>query len=130
MTANLRSYREVLRTGWGGTLTAAPDALREMLNLATGRLRLSGGKEAEFLRADTGDWTRTGLLVAFTARNPQVIPAAVAEGKPGPEHAGGSSRGPNMSADDSQRAPRQPALAEHPRTNIRLSVYSESGVGG
>lgn len=48
--------------GLGGTLTTAPDALREMLNLATGRLRLSGGKETEFLRADTSDWTRTGRL--------------------------------------------------------------------
>jgi hypothetical protein len=62
VTVNLSSYRTGLRTDWGGTVIAAPDGLREMLNLAKGRLRLPDGTEAEFLRPDTSDWVGTDRL--------------------------------------------------------------------
>ena len=62
VTVNLSSYRNGLRTDWGGTVTPAPDGLREMLNLAKARLRLPDGTEAEFLRPDTSDWVGTNRL--------------------------------------------------------------------
>lgn len=62
VTVSLSSYRTGLRTDWGGTVTAAPDDLRKMLNPAKGRLRLPDGTEAEFLRPDTSDWVGTDRL--------------------------------------------------------------------
>lgn len=64
VTANLSRYRDGLRTGWGGTLTPAPDSLQRVLNLTEGTLRLPDGQEAQFLRPDTSDWvTRKQLII-------------------------------------------------------------------
>lgn len=62
VTASLRSYRDGLRTGWEGALTAAPDDLREMANLDEGRLRFPDGREVEFLRPDRSDWAHFNQL--------------------------------------------------------------------
>jgi hypothetical protein len=62
VNANLKSGRDGLRTSWGGVLTPTSDGLRRLLNLTTGRLRLSDGAEAEFLRPDTSDWVASQQL--------------------------------------------------------------------
>jgi len=62
VSANLRRSHGGLLTGWGGTVTAAPDVLGEMANLDEGRLRFPDGKEAEFLRPDRSDWALTGRM--------------------------------------------------------------------
>jgi len=62
VTADLSIYHDGLRTGWNGTLTAAPDGLQEVANLAEGRLRFPDGQEAQFLRPDISDWVGTNQL--------------------------------------------------------------------
>ena len=62
VTAKLSSHRDGLRSRWGGTLTPASDALRQLANLTKGLLRLADGTEAEFLRPDTSDWVGTNQL--------------------------------------------------------------------
>jgi hypothetical protein len=62
VTANISSQRGGLRSGWGGTLTPASDALQQLANLTEGRVRLPDGTEAEFLRPDTSDWVHTKRL--------------------------------------------------------------------
>jgi hypothetical protein len=62
VTVSLTSYRDGLRTNWGGTLTPPPDGLQQLLNLTEGKLQLPDGTEAEFLRPDTSDWVSTKQL--------------------------------------------------------------------
>jgi hypothetical protein len=62
VNALLNSGRDGLRSAWGGVLTPTSDGLRRLLNLTTGRLRLSDGTEAEFLRPDTSDWVASQQL--------------------------------------------------------------------
>jgi hypothetical protein len=62
VTANLRTYRNGLRTSWNGTLTAKQEHLVEMANWDEGRLRVPDGKEAKFLRPDRSEWFSTGRM--------------------------------------------------------------------
>jgi hypothetical protein len=65
VTANLSSYRDGLRTAWRGALAPAPGDLQQLSNLTEGRLRLTDGTEADFLRSDTSDWVRTKRLTVI-----------------------------------------------------------------
>lgn len=62
VTVNLRSYRDGLRTAWGGTITPARADHKPLLALTVGRLRLPDGTEAAFLRPDTSDLVRSNWL--------------------------------------------------------------------
>ena len=61
-TADLRHYRNGLRTDWRGTLAPAPDGLKRVLNLTEGILRMPDGREARFVRPDTSDWVTNNQL--------------------------------------------------------------------
>jgi hypothetical protein len=62
VTADLASYRNGLRTDWGGTLIVAPDGLQEMVNFTEGRIRFPDGQEAAFLRPDISDGAHTNRV--------------------------------------------------------------------
>jgi hypothetical protein len=61
--ANLRKYRNGLRTDWGGTLTpTSADGLQRVNNLTEACLRFPDGREARFLRPDTSEWVTSKRL--------------------------------------------------------------------
>ncbi len=62
VTASLASYRDGLRSSWGGTLTPAREGQSRLLNLTAGTLQLPNGTAAEFLCPDTRDLVSTNRM--------------------------------------------------------------------
>jgi hypothetical protein len=62
VTANLTSFTNGLRPGWGGTLNATPAELKGLLNGHRARLRLETGYEAIIHLADTSTAAVFGYL--------------------------------------------------------------------